>query len=150
MSMSTLAVQHGWKSMRTHFAATFYPRVRTCVNWKVNQKCIEIKCILDCFRSWFESYSEPDYARSSNSASQTVIVEEGPLKAFSHAMEPQLRQLGLPVTLQKGEIYLTVLQLDMQSSEQYSPLLYLPAYVSQSLINHWSVTKGFSTIENHE
>ncbi len=31
-----------------------------------------------------------------------MIVEEGPLKEFSHSLEPHLRQLGLPTSLQKG------------------------------------------------
>lgn len=56
---------------------------------------------------WFDSFSEPDYARAGNVASQTVILEEGPLEAFSHAMEPQLRQLGLPTSLKRGVITLT-------------------------------------------
>lgn len=55
---------------------------------------------------WFESFSEIDYARSGNIASQTVVVRQGPLKEFSHAMEPQLRQLGLPTSLQRGVITL--------------------------------------------
>ena len=36
-------------------------------------------------------------------ATQTVVIDQGPLPAFSHSMEPQLRQLGLPTSLQKGQ-----------------------------------------------
>ena len=50
----------------------------------------------------FSDVSEPDYARSGNIATQTVIIEQGPLTSFSHALEPHLRQLGLPTSLQKG------------------------------------------------
>jgi len=56
--------------------------------------------------SWFEKYSELDYARSGHLSTQTVTIEEGPLELFSHSMEPQLRALGLPTQLQKGIIHL--------------------------------------------
>ena len=32
---------------------------------------------------------------------ETVVLPEGPLPDFSHAIEPQLRQLGLPSALKK-------------------------------------------------
>jgi mRNA turnover protein 4 len=56
------------------------------------------------FCRFFDSYRVRDYARSGNKASQTVIIEEGPIPEFSHSMEPQLRQLGLPTTLNKGSV----------------------------------------------
>lgn len=43
-----------------------------------------------------------DYARSGNRAQKDVTLDEGPLEQFTHSMEPQLRQLGLPTTLKKG------------------------------------------------
>jgi len=55
---------------------------------------------------WFSQYSEADYARSGNTANQTVTVEAGPLPEFSHALEPQLRKLGLPTSLKRGVINL--------------------------------------------
>lgn len=55
---------------------------------------------------WFDSYSQPDYARSGNVATQVVILEKGPLPEFPHSMEPQLRQLGLPTSLDKGIVTL--------------------------------------------
>jgi len=55
---------------------------------------------------WFKSYRELDYARSGSEALQTVVLEPGPLKEFSHAMEPQLRKLGLPTALKRGVITL--------------------------------------------
>ncbi|CAK8695549.1 unnamed protein product [Clavelina lepadiformis] len=58
--------------------------------------------------SWFETYSEHDYARAGNIATSTVELDEGPLVQFSHAIEPHLRKLGLPVALKKGIV--TMLQ----------------------------------------
>lgn len=45
-----------------------------------------------------------DYARAGNQAQMDVTLDEGPLEQFPHSMEPQLRQLGLPTALKKGEI----------------------------------------------
>lgn len=56
--------------------------------------------------SWFRSYSEGDYARSGNAATETVNLTQGPLAMFPHNLEPYLRQLGLPTTLEKGVIHL--------------------------------------------
>ncbi|XP_067928702.1 mRNA turnover protein 4 homolog [Watersipora subatra] len=56
---------------------------------------------------WFNNYRELDYARSGTDVLQTVVLEPGPLKEFSHAMEPQLRKLGLPTTLQRGVVTLS-------------------------------------------
>ncbi|XP_078584945.1 mRNA turnover protein 4 homolog [Branchiostoma floridae x Branchiostoma japonicum] len=55
---------------------------------------------------WFSQYQLKDFARSGNTAVQTVVLFEGPLPQFSHSMEPQLRQLGLPTKLERGEITL--------------------------------------------
>lgn len=66
---------------------------------------LHLYTILYC--SWFESYRELDYARSGTEALQTVVLEPGPLTEFSHAMEPQLRKLGLPTKLMRGVITLT-------------------------------------------
>lgn len=53
--------------------------------------------------SFFDNYRVADFARSGNVCQQTVMLDEGPIPEFSHSMEPQLRQLGLPTCLQKGE-----------------------------------------------
>ncbi|XP_064597695.1 mRNA turnover protein 4 homolog [Liolophura sinensis] len=55
---------------------------------------------------YFDSYRCLDFARSGNKATQTVVLEEGPIPEFSHSMEPQLRQLGLPTSLKRGVITL--------------------------------------------
>lgn len=55
---------------------------------------------------WFETFSESEFARSGNTATETVLLPEGPLEEFSFAMEPHLRQLGLPTELRKGIVQL--------------------------------------------
>lgn len=55
---------------------------------------------------WFENFSDEDYARSGFKAKETIKLSKGPLKDFSHAMEPYLRQLGLPTTLERGVVTL--------------------------------------------
>lgn len=52
---------------------------------------------------WFDDYAVEDFARSGFKANQAVTLEEGPLKQFSHAIEPYLRQLGMPTKLDRGE-----------------------------------------------
>ncbi|XP_023325449.1 mRNA turnover protein 4 homolog [Eurytemora carolleeae] len=55
---------------------------------------------------WFEGLAHPDYARTGGVCSETVVLPEGPLPEFSHAIEPQLRLLGLPTALKKGIVTL--------------------------------------------
>lgn len=53
-----------------------------------------------------EKYGEEDYARSGFVATETIELTEGPLPDFSHSIEPHLRKLGLPTSLQKGVVTL--------------------------------------------
>nr|AFK10538.1 mRNA turnover 4-like protein [Callorhinchus milii] len=55
---------------------------------------------------WFDQFSENDFARSGNQATMAVTLDAGPLSQFTHSMEPQLRQLGLPTSLKKGVVVL--------------------------------------------
>lgn len=55
---------------------------------------------------WFSEFKELDYARSGNVATQVISLDAGPLDEFTHSMEPNLRQLGLPTSLQKGKVVL--------------------------------------------
>ncbi|XP_057702793.1 mRNA turnover protein 4 homolog isoform X1 [Corythoichthys intestinalis] len=57
-------------------------------------------------QEYFSHYKEMDYARSGNRAQMDVTLDEGPLEQFTHSMEPQLRQLGLPTALKKGVVTL--------------------------------------------
>lgn len=51
---------------------------------------------------YFEKHVESDYARSGNISTETVTLQPGPLEQFPFNMEPYLRQLGLPTSLQRG------------------------------------------------
>jgi len=44
-----------------------------------------------------------EFSRAGNKATQTVYAVNGALPAFTHDMEPQLRKLGLPTCLEKGQ-----------------------------------------------
>ncbi|XP_057366664.1 mRNA turnover protein 4 homolog [Daphnia carinata] len=55
---------------------------------------------------YFEKHVESDYARSGNIATETVTLQPGPLEQFPFNMEPYLRQLGLPTSLQRGVVTL--------------------------------------------
>ncbi|XP_044736125.1 mRNA turnover protein 4 homolog [Chrysoperla carnea] len=55
---------------------------------------------------WFKNFEVEDFARSGFKATYDVSFPEGPLPQFSHAIEPYLRQLGMPTTLDKGVVTL--------------------------------------------
>ncbi|KAI5635745.1 ribosomal protein l10 domain-containing protein [Phthorimaea operculella] len=55
---------------------------------------------------WFKNYEDTEFARSGFVATKDVIIPKGPLEDFSHTMEPQLRRLGLPTSLERGVIHL--------------------------------------------
>lgn len=55
---------------------------------------------------WFEDFGETEYARAGFIATRDVTLPEGPLEGFSHAIEPHLRKLGLPTSLERGIIHL--------------------------------------------
>lgn len=54
---------------------------------------------------FFDSFSEPDYARSGFIATETRVLPQGPL-TLDFSLEPRLRQLGLPTVLKDGVIQL--------------------------------------------
>ncbi|XP_057328982.1 mRNA turnover protein 4 homolog [Microplitis mediator] len=56
--------------------------------------------------SWMNSYQEVEYARAGFIVPDTIVIHEGPLPDFSHAIEPHLRQLGMPTALKKGVVTL--------------------------------------------
>lgn len=56
--------------------------------------------------SWFGEYEDADYARAGFRATQRVFLDQGPLPQFQHSLEPHLRRLGLPTSLQKGVVTL--------------------------------------------
>lgn len=60
----------------------------------------------DEVQEYFNDFKETDFARAGNQAQMDVTLDEGPLEQFTHSMEPQLRQLGLPTALKKGVVTL--------------------------------------------
>ncbi|XP_030026825.2 mRNA turnover protein 4 homolog [Manduca sexta] len=56
--------------------------------------------------NWFKNFSESEYARAGFVATKDVVLPQGPLKDFSHTIEPHLRRLGLPTSLDRGIIHL--------------------------------------------
>ncbi|XP_076457271.1 mRNA turnover protein 4 homolog [Babylonia areolata] len=71
---------------------------------------------------FFDSYRVADFARSGDVATETVVLEPGPLKIdHCHSMEPQLRQLGLPTSLVRGVITLTQEHEVCKKGEKLSP-----------------------------
>ncbi|KAG0307991.1 mRNA turnover 4 [Dissophora globulifera] len=62
-------------------------------------------------QEYFANYTESDYARSGVKATSTFVVPAGPVHrgedVFPHNMEPQLRSLGMPTTLNNGIVTLT-------------------------------------------
>eukprot|EP01134_Creolimax_fragrantissima_P003843 CFRG3843T1 len=55
---------------------------------------------------WFDLYAQSDYARAGCVAEEPFIVKAGALSQFPHNMEPQLRQLGLKTSMNKGVVTL--------------------------------------------
>ncbi|KAI0036526.1 ribosomal protein L10-domain-containing protein [Vararia minispora EC-137] len=59
---------------------------------------------------WFKDFKRPDFARSGNIATRTVILPAGPVmqhhsdppEPFPHNEEPQLRKLGLSTVMRRG------------------------------------------------
>jgi mRNA turnover protein 4 len=59
---------------------------------------------------WFQDFKQPDFARSGNVATRTVLLPAGPImqrhshppEPFPHNEEPQLRKLGLSTYMNKG------------------------------------------------
>lgn len=60
----------------------------------------------DSVVDFFEDHEEPDYARTGGTATEDVVLPEGPLTQFPHSIETQLRALGMPTALKKGVVTL--------------------------------------------
>ncbi len=58
-------------------------------------------------RSFFNNYSEPDFARAGFVATETVVLPKGAVAQFSFSQEPYLRtQLMMPTALERGTVVL--------------------------------------------
>ncbi|XP_066148559.1 mRNA turnover protein 4 homolog [Euwallacea fornicatus] len=107
---------------------------------------------------WFDDYSVEDFARSGFKSTQTVILNEGPLKQFSHAIEPYLRQLGMPTKLDRGVVTLikdfeVCKEGSILTPEQAKILELLEhrlATFKLILLARWSKEGGFEKIASHQ
>ncbi|XP_026494747.1 mRNA turnover protein 4 homolog [Vanessa tameamea] len=100
---------------------------------------------------WFKTFRETEYARAGFIANRDVILPQGPLEDFSHTIEPHLRRLGLPTTLERGVINLIkeyqVCKKDAPlTPEQASILKLLGIQMAKFKVVikcHWTKGKGF-------
>ncbi|XP_059048132.1 mRNA turnover protein 4 homolog [Achroia grisella] len=100
---------------------------------------------------WFNDYSESEYARSGFIAERDVILPSGPLEDFSHTIEPHLRRLGLPTSLERGVIHLikeyqVCRKGNPLTPEQASILKLLGIQMADFKVVikcHWTKGKGF-------
>lgn len=107
---------------------------------------------------WAESYEAMEYARSGFVATETVVLPEGPMEEFSHAIEPHLRSLGLPTKLQKGIIHLYKEHQVCEEGKVLTPeqarilkLVAKPMATFTLLIKAtWSKADGFESIVDDE
>lgn len=55
---------------------------------------------------WFKDFFTQEFARGGFVATEKIVLPEGPLPDFSHAIEPHLRKIGMPTKLDKGIVTL--------------------------------------------
>lgn len=107
---------------------------------------------------WAEGYSALEYARSGFVATETVVLPEGPLEDFSHAIEPHLRSLGLPTKLEKGIVTLykehTVCQEGKALTPEQARILKLVAKPMATFTLEikccWTKDNGYKSFVNDE
>ncbi|XP_072944985.1 mRNA turnover protein 4 homolog [Epargyreus clarus] len=100
---------------------------------------------------WFKDFQEPEYARAGFVATRDVILPQGPLQDFSHTIEPHLRRLGLPTSLERGVInlikeYQVCKKGATLTPEQASILKLLGMQMADFKVVikcHWTKGKGF-------
>ena len=80
-------------------------------NLHLVSRCLKNECGLlatnqsqDDVIEYFTHLSERDFARTGGVATETVELKQGVLEMFPHNMEPQLRKMGMPVSLEKGKV----------------------------------------------
>lgn len=73
------------------------------------------------FYRWFDKYRELDYAKAGFVTTEDVVLSEGPLPDFPHSIEPHLRHLGLPTSLQKGVVTLIKEHMVCRSGDVLTP-----------------------------
>jgi len=130
-------------------------------NLHLVSKCLKNECGLlvtnqaqDEVVEYFSQLAEPDFARTGGVAIETITLKQGPLDMFGHSMEPQLRQLGLPVQLVKGQVTLlgehtVCVEGDVLTSEQARILKLLghqQAEFKLNIVSGWNKEGGKFTV----
>ncbi|XP_021196167.3 mRNA turnover protein 4 homolog [Helicoverpa armigera] len=100
---------------------------------------------------WFKDFRDAEYARAGFVATKDVILPQGPLADFSHTIEPHLRRLGLPTSLERGVInlikeYQVCKKGVPLTPEQASILKLLGIQMAKFKVVikcHWTKGKGF-------
>ncbi|TFK74829.1 hypothetical protein BDN72DRAFT_832941 [Pluteus cervinus] len=78
---------------------------------------------------WFADFKQPDFARTGNVATRTVVLPIGPVmrqhsdppEPFPHNEEPQLRKLGLTTYMEKGVPTLRTAHKVCEKGKQVTP-----------------------------
>uniref|UniRef100_A0AC34QLK5 Ribosome assembly factor mrt4 n=1 Tax=Panagrolaimus sp. JU765 TaxID=591449 RepID=A0AC34QLK5_9BILA len=99
-------------------------------------------------------FVDTDYARAGQVVDETITLEAGLLPQFPFSVEPQLRKLGLPVKLEKGEIHLikdfpVCSEGDKLNPEQAKILKLLGHKLAEfrvKLLARWSEKDGFKLL----
>ena len=128
-------------------------------------KCLENECGLlvtnqsqDEVKEYFNNLAKPDFARTGGVAAETVVLKEGPLLMFRHNMELQLRQLGLPVQLVKGQVMMlgehtVATKGEVLTSEQARILKllgYEQAKFKMNIVAGWNKEDGKFTVFSND
>uniref|UniRef100_A0A7E4WDM0 Ribosome assembly factor mrt4 n=1 Tax=Panagrellus redivivus TaxID=6233 RepID=A0A7E4WDM0_PANRE len=103
-------------------------------------------------KKYFKDFSDSDYARAGQEVDQDISLPEGPLPQFPFSVEPQLRKLGLPTKLEKGNVELiqdfeVCKAGDKLTPEQAKILKLLDQKLSTfrvNLVAHWNAKKGLT------
>lgn len=108
--------------------------------------------------TYFESYEVQDFARSGFRATHAVSLKSGPLDMFVPEFEPQLRALGLNVTLARSVVTLrenyTVCEAEEILTPERAKLLELlgirMASFRLNLLCHYGKKTGFKSLVDDE
>jgi len=103
---------------------------------------------------WFSTFGEEEYARAGNVATEGFKIDKGALPQFSHAIEPHLRSLGLPTSLQKGVVtldrdYVVCAAGDVLTAERARILKLFEKPMASfeiKLSHHWTAVSGLTKL----
>lgn len=109
---------------RYFFVSALSPRFDNSLHFVLSLEKLQLISFQNCllyFCRFFKDYKVTEYARSGFVSKETVTLDAGPLTQFSHAIEPHLRQLGLPTSLVKGVVTLTKDHAVCQNGDVLTP-----------------------------